>query len=156
MSRRSVYRTAHRWVYRSTLGGMLLLCLAFAASCTQKTSSDEVLIQIPTAFSGEVRIEMGVVGAPPLKGAGGSYVVSLPADGHVETSTVLGGLRPRFQDVDAGRIWGYSPSIWKTGDGIPVGGNIEFFVGTKEQYETQEAKKHKSQFAEADTGNTGE
>lgn len=136
--------------------GTVLLLLTLVLSCGKRAKVDEVLIEVPAEFSGEVRIDIGVAGSPPLKSDGRHYVVSLPADGHIETSTILADIRPRFHGADSGRIWGYTPSIWKTGDGIPVGGNIEFFVGTREQYETQEAKKHKSQFTEPEPGNMGD
>jgi hypothetical protein len=135
--------------------GLLALFLILISCSCQKAKSDEVLIEVPNGFTGEVRIDMGVRGAPVLKQEGRSYVVSLPSDGHIETSTILVGVRPRFRDAVSGRVWGYAPSVWKTGDGIPVGGNIEFFVGTHEQYEAQEAKKHKSQFPEQETVSVG-
>lgn len=135
--------------------GLLLLFLTLIACSCQRAKSDEVLIEVPNGFSGEVHIGMGIRGAPALKQEGRSYVVSLPSDGHIETSTILVDVRPRFRDAVSGRVWGYAPSVWKTGDGIPVGGNIEFFVGTREQYEAQEAKKHKSQFPEQETSSVG-
>jgi hypothetical protein len=80
----------------------------------------------------------------PLQREQGTYVVQIPADGKITTSTVLSG-SPKFTVAGTGRIWGYTASIYRTGDGLPVGGSLEFFVGTKEQFEAYEARKPKSQ-----------
>jgi hypothetical protein len=140
---------------RAVRYGLFLTFFALLASCERHARADEVLIDLPSGFTGEVRIGMGVRGAPALRLEGRSYIVTLPSDGHFETSTILVDVRPRFRDADSGRIWGYAPAVWKTGDGIPIGGNIEFFVGTRQQYETQEARKHKSQFPEYEAGRSG-
>jgi hypothetical protein len=42
-------------------------------------------------------------------------------------------------------VWGYSHSVFNTGDGIPIGGKIEFFVGTKQDYEAEQGKKNHSE-----------
>jgi hypothetical protein len=41
-------------------------------------------------------------------------------------------------------VWGFSESAFTTGDGISVGGKIEFFVGTRKEYEAEESKKNHS------------
>ena len=126
---------------------LLLSLVILLAFCTKPTKIDELVIELPEGFSGEVSIRTGVINAPPLKTAGQAYVVSVPSDGHVETSTIPDdSVSTRFRNSGKGSIWGYASSFQKTGDGIPVGGSIEFFVGTKEQYEIQEAHKHKSEF----------
>ena len=43
-----------------------------------------------------------------------------------------------------GGVWGYSHSVFATGDGIPVGAKIEFFVGTRKDYEAEQGKKNHS------------
>ena len=43
-----------------------------------------------------------------------------------------------------GAVWGYSHSVFTTGDGIPVGGKIEFFVGTRKEYDAEQGKKNHS------------
>jgi len=103
-----------------------------------------LLISLPGDFSGQVQINMGVPGAPALQREGKNYRVTVPPDGRVVTSTIVEVAGPKFENVDAGRVWGYSRSVFRTGDHLPVGGNIDFFIGTKEQYESAEAKKHKS------------
>src|SRR5271154_6836055 len=111
--------------------------------CSKKDQT-EIVINLPANFSGEVHIEMGVPGAPALKRIGKNYEITIPPDGKAATSTIIAGAAPRFGKVSSNRVWGYSPSLSKTGDGVPVGATIEFFVGTKEQYQSSEAKKHKS------------
>jgi hypothetical protein len=87
---------------------------------------------------------MGVPGAPALTRHGRNYEIQVPPDGKVVTSTIIAAGTPQFRNAPVGHIWGYAPTLSKTGDGFPVGGTIDFFVGTKEQYESAEAKKHKS------------
>jgi hypothetical protein len=116
-----------------------------------KNDPDEIVIDVPENFSGQVHIEMGVAGAPALKRDAKIYRIAIPPDGKAITSTMIAGAKPKFGNLGAGQVWGYTPSISKTGDGIPVGATIEFFVGTKEQYESAEAKKHKSRLY-PDTG----
>jgi hypothetical protein len=127
--------------------GLLLFFVILLVGCARRTKIVELVIELPEGFSGEVSIRTGVPHASQLKTEGQAYVVSVPSDGHVETSTIPEeGISTRFRNLATGRIWGYDSSLQKTGDGIPVGGSIEFFVGTKEQYEIQEAHKHKSEF----------
>jgi hypothetical protein len=42
-------------------------------------------------------------------------------------------------------VWGYSHSVFTTGDGIPVGGKIEFFVGTRKEYDAEQNRKNHSE-----------
>ncbi len=129
-----------------------LVFLTLALGC-EKRRITEIVFRLPDGFSGQVQIQMGVAGAPKLATSGQSYVVSLPSDGRLETSTILeSNLKARFENFHPDSVWGYASSISKTGDGIPVGGSIDFFVGTKEQYEIQEAHKHKSEFLRPKSG----
>jgi hypothetical protein len=127
--------------------GFWCVALAFLtllpAGCS-KAGNDHVAIALPANFSGQVHIEMGVPGAPALERVGTTYQIVVPPDGKVKTSTIIVAAQPRFGNLDAGQVWGYTPTVTKTGDGLSVGGTIEFFVGTKEQYESAEAKKRKS------------
>jgi hypothetical protein len=128
--------------------GLLLFVVVLVVCCNQRRKVVGLVIELPEGFSGEVSIRTGVPHAPPLKTAGAAYVVSVPSDGHFETSTIPEeGISTQFRNAGTGRIWGYDASLQKTGDGIPVSGSIEFFVGTKEQYEIQEAHKRKSEFS---------
>jgi hypothetical protein len=136
--------TLGSWFCRALLLFASALLAVLTVACTRTSPPDEVVIAVPANFDGQVHIEMGVPGAPSLKREGNHYQIAIPPDGKVVTSTLVAGVTPKFMNVDANRIWGYTPSVSKTGDGLPVGGAIEFFVGTKEQYENAEAKKHKS------------
>jgi|HubBroStandDraft_5_1064220.scaffolds.fasta_scaffold03029_3 hypothetical protein len=110
-----------------------------------KRDQVEIVIETPANFSGQVSIQMGIPGTPPLKREGKDYQIAIPPDGKVITSTIIASAKPRFVNLSAGQVWGYTPSSNTTGDGVPVGATIEFFVGTKEQYESAQAKRHKSE-----------
>jgi hypothetical protein len=123
---------------------LVLACLLLLTAACSKGAQDQIVINVPANFSGQIRIEMGVSNAPALQRNGRNYEITVPPDGKFVTSTILVGVQSKISNVDGGHVWGYSPSVSKTGDGLPVGGTIEFFVGTKEQYESAEAKKHRS------------
>jgi hypothetical protein len=114
------------------------------SACSSKSQDDEVVLAIPAGFSGQVQVLTGVGGTPPLSRKGGAFLLKIPADGKISTSTILTG-SPKVRNSDTSQVWGFTSSIDKTGDGLVVGGDIEFFVGTKEQYDAYEAKKPKSQ-----------
>jgi hypothetical protein len=87
---------------------------------------------------------MGSKQASALPKQGEAYVVSVPRTGKVMTSTFVQKPNVTFRNASDGSVWGYSESVSTTGDGIPVGGRIEFFVGTRKEYEAEEGKKHHS------------
>jgi len=87
---------------------------------------------------------MGVRGAIPLPRKGEAYVLDLPMNGKVQTSTLLENPQVTFKNSSDGKVWGYSQRTFTTGDGISVGGKIEFFVGTQKQFEAEQNKKNKS------------
>jgi hypothetical protein len=121
-----------------------LTLVLFLSACTHDLRGDELLPVASPGFSGQVQVQLGVAGSPPLEREKGAYLVRIPGDGKMSTSTILSG-SPKLSTAGPSQIWGYAFSIYQTGDGLPVGGRLDFFVGTKEQYETYEAKKHKSQ-----------
>jgi hypothetical protein len=123
---------------------ILIFVSCLLSACPAKTHNDEVVLAIPEGFRGQVQVQLGVGGAAPLNRAGGAFVLTIPPDGKISTSTVLTGV-PRVRTSDTSQVWGYTISIYKTGDGLAVGGNLEFFIGTKEQYDAYEAKKPKSE-----------
>ena len=139
---------------------MLKLALAFtcavlllAVSCTKKTSEPQLLVEIPSGFSGNFLLDMGVHDAAPLPANGTTYILTLPRDGKVQTSTLLNHPKVTFKNSTDGRIWGYSQRIFSTGDGIAIGGKIEFFVGTQKEFEAEQNKKNKSdEFPSGDGG----
>jgi hypothetical protein len=115
-----------------------------ADGCSKHRSEPEVLVAIPTGFNGSFLLEMGVKDAPALAKRGDTYLVTVPGSGKLSTSTLLVNPHTVFQNASEGGVWGYSHSVFSTGDGIPVSGKIEFFVGTKKDYEAQENKKNHS------------
>jgi hypothetical protein len=119
------------------------LLILLTTACSKRQAS-QLVIELPENFSGIVQVQLGVRGAPELNREGNGYRITVPPDGKVLTSTMVPEIQPTFVRANSDRVWGYSRSVSKTGDGYPVGGVIEFFVGTKEQYETFEANKHKS------------
>ena len=130
----------------------LFICATFVCAifllatnaCSKKASAPDMVVEIPAGFTGNFLLEMGVKGAPPLTKQGNAYLVAVPRDGKITTSTLLTNLRPTFRNSSDGAVWGYSHSVFTTGDGIPVGGKIEFFVGTRKEYDAEESKKNHS------------
>jgi hypothetical protein len=115
-----------------------------AVACSKQNSSPQIIVEIPPGFTGNFLLEMGVKEAPPLEKRGDAYVVSVPRDGKMVTSTLLTNAHANFQNASEGAVWGYSHSLFKTGDGIPTGGKIEFFVGTRKEYEAEQNRKNHS------------
>jgi hypothetical protein len=87
---------------------------------------------------------MGNRDAAPLSKQGEAYVVTVARSGKLATSTILQKPKVEFRNATDGSIWGYSQSVFTTGDGIAVGGKIEFFVGTRKDYDAEENKKNHS------------
>jgi hypothetical protein len=124
--------------------GLAVAVLLISLLGCSKSTHDQIVMSVPPNFTGQVQIEMGVPGAPALHRDGHTYRVSIPPDGKVATSTMLADPEVKFENIESARVWGYSPSVSRTGDGFVVHSRIEFFVGTKEEYEQSEARKHKS------------
>jgi hypothetical protein len=125
----------------------LLLCavLLFAAgACSRKPPAPKLIVEVPSGFSGDFLLEMGVKEAAPLQKRGDAYIVTVSKSGKVSTSTMLTQAQPTFQNSSDGAIWGYTHAVFTTGDGIPVGGKIEFFVGTRKDYDAEESRKNHS------------
>jgi hypothetical protein len=126
---------------------LLSAILVLWSACSKKPASP-LIVEIPSGFSGNFVLEMGVRDAPPLAKRGDAYLVLVPKDGprdgKVSTSTLLLNPRPSFHNASGGTVWGYSHSLFTTGDGIPIGGKIEFFVGTKQEFEAEQSRKKHS------------
>ena len=119
--------------------------LVVAVACSKKGPAQKVVVEIPSGFNGDFLLEMGVRGAPPLVKQDDTYVVAVPRSGKAITSTLLTDSQPSFRNSSDGAVWGYSHSVFNTGDGIPIGGKIEFFVGTKKDYEAERGKRNHSE-----------
>jgi hypothetical protein len=61
---------------------------------------------------------------------------------HVDSADQLPAIIPEFQRRCC--LWGYSHSVFTTGDGIPAGAKIEFLVGTRNEYEAEQGRKKHS------------
>jgi hypothetical protein len=118
--------------------------LVAASACSRKPPAPQVIVEVPSGFSGNFLLEMEVKEAPPLEKRGDTYVVTVAKSGTASTSTVLTHVQPTFHNSGEGAIWGYSHAVFTTGDGIPVGGKIEFFVGTRKDYDAEESRKNHS------------
>jgi hypothetical protein len=123
--------------------GLAIAAMIAGAGCTRQ-SAPKLIVQIPPGFSGNFSLEMGVKDAPALARRGDSYVVSVPKNGRMSTSTLIKHPRVKFENAGDGAVWGFSDSVANTGDGIPVGERIGFFVGTRKEYEAEEGKKNHS------------
>lgn len=129
---------------RAWSAAVCAIALIITGACSKKSSVPRLVVEIPAGYSGNVSLEMGVKDAAPLPEQGGAYVVTVPKSGKITTSTLLTGATPTFKNSSDGAVWGYSHSVFNTGDGIPIGGKIEFFVGTRKEYDAEESKKNHS------------
>lgn len=133
------------------LAGTILLMAAEA--CSRNRNGEPLVVEIPSGFNGDFVLDMGNKGAAPLvRQGGGQYVVTVPKNGILATSSLLLNPQVTFKNSSDGTVWGYSHSVSTTGDGIPVGGKIEFFVGTKKDYEASQGKKKHSGDSAAPSG----
>ena len=130
-----------RKVWPSVLCAVFLLA---AGACSKHRSAPQMIVEIPSGFTGNFILEMGVREGAPLEKRGDAYLLRVPKSGKAVTSTLLTNSEPTFRNSSEGGVWGYSHSVFSTGDGIPVGGKIEFFVGTKKEYEAEQGRKNHS------------
>ena len=123
---------------------MLSVVFAITVACTKKSAADPVIVEIPAGFSGSFVLEMGVRDAAPLERQGDAYVLAVPRNGKAQTSTLLNNAQVTFKNSSDGQVWGFSQRVFRTGDGISIGGKIEFFVGTQKDFDAEQQKKNKS------------
>src|ERR1700751_5060779 len=125
------------------IASMLSVVLAITVACTKKSAANPVIVEIPAGFSGNFVLEMGVRDAAPLARQGDAYVLAVPRNGRAQTSTLLNNARVTFKNSSDGQVWGLSQRVFSTGDGISIGGKIEFFVGTQKDFDAEQQKKNK-------------
>jgi len=132
----------------ATLALVIGLVAWFTVS-SRNTSSRSLRFLIPEGYSGWVRVEFEVPGAPPLLSEAGQTMLKIPATGVLRTSSAeqygwardyyyfysSTGSRP-LPDSGAGRL------IWGKINGEALGPSgkrqyEEFFVGTSQQYQDQ-------------------
>src|SRR5580765_7666382 len=117
-------------MWRFATACMLSVVIAITVACTKKSAADPVIVEIPAGFSGNFVLEMGVRDAAPLARQGDTYILTVPRIGRAQTSTLLNNAQVTFKNSSDGQVWGFSERMFRTGDGISIGGKIEFFVGT--------------------------
>lgn len=122
------------------IGAIVLI----AIGCSKNHNAEQVVVEIPAGFSGNFVLEMGVRDAAPLIKNGDRYLVIVPKNGNVATSSLLANPNITFKNMSDGAVWGYSHSVFTTGDGIAVSGKIEFFVGTEKEFEAEQGRKNHS------------
>lgn len=108
---------------------------------------------VPEGYTGWIRVEFEVQGAPPLPMEGGEYVLKIPSDGVLRTSSAerygwardhyyyysAQGTRPLPDSGSAALIWGKI-----NGEESGTSGKRkyeELFVGTAQQFKNQEPRK---------------
>jgi len=123
---------------------VLPVFICITITCTRNRPKSQVVIEIPAGFSGNFVLEMGVRNAAALPTETNAYVLTIPGTGKLQTSTLLDHPNDTFRNRGQGRVWGYSQRVFSTGDGIPIGGQIEFFVRTQKEFEAEQNKKNKS------------
>lgn len=138
------------------MGRIVTICLCvtvvFLAACSRRVKDPQLVVEIPAGFNGNFVLNMGVRQAAPLRSDGKTYYVTVPTTGKIETSTFLDKPAIKFKNASDGSVWGFSQSLFTTGDGISVGGKIEFFVGTQKDFDAEQKKKNKSgTFSASDT-----
>src|SRR5580704_9153330 len=82
--------------------GIIAICTVFlmiAGACSSKKSSaPELVVEIPSGYSGNFSLQMGVKDAPPLAKQGDSYLLTVSKTGTVATSTLLPASQPVFKN----------------------------------------------------------
>jgi len=129
---------------KSVLFFVVIVLLTATLACSKRSQGTQLQVEIPAEFTGNFVLVMGVHDAPPLQKDGEAYIVAVPRSGKVETSTIVERPQVSFKNSGGGQVWGYSERTFTTGDGISTGGNIEFFVGSKKDFEAEQNKKNKS------------
>jgi hypothetical protein len=124
--------------------GVFAAVITITVACTKRTPATQLEVDIPRGFTGNFVLDMGVRDAPPLPRQGAAYIVTVPLNGKAQTSSILNSPSVTFNNGNDGQVWGLSERVFTTGDGIAIGGKIEFFVGTQKDFEAEQKKKNKS------------
>ena len=148
-----IFPTAVGWPTRIAVGAFslaLLMSLALWLGWSgQHSSLRSSRFLIPEGYTGWIRVEFEVQGAPPLSTEGGEYVVRIPADGILRTSSPeqYGWALDHYYSYSAEGVHpipdsGDAPLIWGKINGEASGAlgkrkYEEFFVGTAQQFKNQ-------------------
>jgi hypothetical protein len=161
VSFRQAENAAANWIFPTAprrsaqiLAGILSLTLLIGLGLWlsfgfRNNSTRSARFVIPAGYTGWVRVEFEVQGAPPLPMEGSEYVLRIPADGTLQTSSPeqygwaqdhfyydsADGMRPIPDSGEASLIWGRI-----NGEAAGALGKRkyeEFFVGTAQQFKNQ-------------------
>jgi hypothetical protein len=150
----SASRAVHLSVGALTLAWLAGLALWLGMGNGNSTPRSSRFL-IPEEYTGWIRIEFEVQGAPPLPMEGGQYVLKIPSDGVLRTSSAeqygwakdhyyyysAQGVRPLPDSGPAELIWGKI-----NGEESAASGKSkyeEFFVGTTQQFRDQVKEENK-------------
>ena len=150
----SASRSARLFVGALTLALLTGLALWLGMSARNSTHGSSRFL-IPEGYTGWIRIEFEVRGAPPLPMEGGQYVLKIPPDGVLRTSSAeqYGWAEHHYyyysaQSVRALPDSGPTGLIWGkiNGEESAASGKRkyeEFFVGTTQQFRDQVERENK-------------
>jgi len=138
-----------------TLASLAALGLLLAMGTANSTHRSSRFL-IPDGYTGWIRIEFEVQGAPPLPMDAGQYVLRIPSDGILRTSSAeqygfakdhyyyysTQGARPLPDSGPAVLIWGKINGEESGASGTRK--YEEFFVGTEQQFRDQVKEKNKN------------
>ena len=130
----------NRRIWSTVISAIFLIA---SSACSKNRAAPQVIVEIPSGFTGNFLLEMGVRDALPLEKRGEAYVLPVPRNGKVITSTLL--TSRHHSRISAKVLCGaFRIRFFATDDGIPVGAKIEFFVGTRNEYEAEQGRKKHS------------
>jgi hypothetical protein len=148
-----IFPMAVGWPLRIVVGAFSLTLLMFLALWLGWTGQHSGLrssrFLIPEAYTGWIRVEFEVQGAPPLSMEGDESVLRIPAGGILRTSSPeqYGWARDHYYYYSAEGMHpipdsGEAPLIWGKINGEASGAAgkrkyEEFFVGTAQQFKNQ-------------------
>lgn len=138
----------------AAVAGTLLLFLAVWGEAGNRSLH---LYVLPENFTGEMKVEFGVAGEPPLLMEDGAYVYLLPASGKMRTSTPFkaGEIRFYYAEQSGGRrqfgagdgrvhggVTGSHSHYTSDGRQIDSPVYVRYFIGSEEQYASYVAQQH--------------
>jgi hypothetical protein len=104
------------------------LFLIAASACLKHGSASQLIVEIPFGLNGNFLLERGVKETARLVMQGDADVVTVPRNGKMTTSQLT------FRNSSEGAVGSYSQFVSK----------IEFFGGTRKEFEAEQARKKHS------------
>jgi hypothetical protein len=109
------------------------LFLIAASACLKHGSASQLIVEIPFGLNGNFLLERGVKETARLVMQGDADVVTVPRNGKMTTS-LLTNSQLTFRNSSEGAVGSYSQFVSK----------IEFFGGTRKEFEAEQARKKHS------------